>query len=329
MATLQPSSFEEDTGTFTGQSSPDSPATGSPITFAPPSPPSETPTSTLLYPNSTSDGIDGTFGLPEFHPVPIITVAPPSSPLPSNLLHALTEELEATELNGLEDDPTVAALRRQIRREEHQSLTALLTGLTRQYPNFFHVYFDSDYALAGQRGIDQDDHYYQDFLLLHTYFVQRIPGSPWNDHDEYSGSAYVRFYPNPRSDPADRSPPPNDPILSPDPPDNPDPPSPHSQLNTRTLEGQDPSLSPPVEPTYLEVPPTDLSEPSLLFQVDNPPPEPDLSHSCPLHCTSHCIASEMFDDLPGESISFSEMMLHLTSTNHVSLPDGLGEEELL
>ncbi|KIK24670.1 hypothetical protein PISMIDRAFT_10095 [Pisolithus microcarpus 441] len=37
----------------------------------------------------------------------------------------------------------------------------------------------------------------------------------------------------------------------------------------------------------------------------------------------------MFNDLPGESISFSEMMLHLTSTNHVSLPDGLGEEELL
>ncbi|KIK25096.1 hypothetical protein PISMIDRAFT_9870 [Pisolithus microcarpus 441] len=85
MATLQPASFEEDTGTFTDRSSPDSPATGSPITFAPPSPPSETPTSTLLYPNSTLDGIDGTFGLPAFHPVPIITVAPPSSLLLWNL----------------------------------------------------------------------------------------------------------------------------------------------------------------------------------------------------------------------------------------------------
>ncbi|KIK14398.1 hypothetical protein PISMIDRAFT_17307 [Pisolithus microcarpus 441] len=108
--TLQPSSFEEDTGTFTDEESPDSPATGSPITFAPPSPPSETPTSTLLYPNLTPDGIDGAFGLPKFYPVPIITVAPPASPLTLNLLHALTGELEATKLNGLEDDPSVAAL---------------------------------------------------------------------------------------------------------------------------------------------------------------------------------------------------------------------------
>ncbi|KAI5990593.1 hypothetical protein EDD15DRAFT_2369641 [Pisolithus albus] len=179
--------------------------------------------------------------------------------------------------------------------------------------------------------------------------TNRIPGTPWRNRNQFGGSAYVRFYPNPCPDPADQSPPPNDPILSPDPPEAPDnpslhsqtnilsstdegplhPPSSHSQMNIAPAEAPNPPPSPISNTTYLGVPPVDLSKSSLLFQVEDPPPEPQLSNSCPLRCTSHCVASEMFDDLPGQSISYSKMVLHLTLTKYVSLPDGLGEDEVL
>ncbi|KAI6007116.1 hypothetical protein EDD15DRAFT_2358256 [Pisolithus albus] len=345
MATLQPSSFKEDSGTFADEASPETPATGSPITFASPSPPYETPPSTLVPSLADTlfvcpffalavlvaewtydDGIDGAFGLPESHPIPTITVAPPSSPPSSNILRTLADELQAAEPNVLDDDPSVAALRRRIRREESQSLMAILTRFTHRNPNFFRLYFDSDYALAGARGIDQNDHEYQDFILLHTYLVQCLPGASWNDCLNFTGSTYARFYPDPHPDPADRSPLPNDPILSPDPPDEPDlpsshsqwnmwsskadappdnpslhpqsnilssmdegplhPPSPHLQMNIPPAEAPNPPPSPISDTTYLKVPPVDLSKSSLLFQVDDPPPDPDPPISYPNHSST-------------------------------------------
>ncbi|KAI6115668.1 hypothetical protein EDD16DRAFT_1708574 [Pisolithus croceorrhizus] len=139
-------------------------------------------------------------------------------------------------------------------------------------------------------------------------------------------SLYVRFYPHPNPDLPLRNSTLDEPILSPDTPGNPDPPSPSLQPGTVSNGAQASSSLPPVEVTYLEVPPGNSSHPSLLFQVDTPPPDP--LESCPLRCTSHCVASEMFNDPPLGLIPYSEIMLHLTSTAQVSLPEGLSEDEL-
>ncbi|KAI6046927.1 hypothetical protein EDC04DRAFT_2887395 [Pisolithus marmoratus] len=255
----------------------------SPIIFSPAPSPSQTINSTLLYPESTPDGFETAPGFPEVYPIPVAPFLPPSSPAPLQLLQELSQELEAgVETGLLEGEAELDGLHHQIRREEHQSLIALISGLTHQTPHLSSLYFDSGHALAGARGVDGDGHYYQDFLLLHTYLVRPLPGGPAHGYDEFQGSAYVWFYPHPVQDaPQSHGPPPSGPAPSQNLSGNLDPAASSPLVDGVPSPSQDHPASPVqivVQESLSEGPPHS----SLLLQPNTPHPEPELLATGPI-----------------------------------------------
>ncbi|KAI6017022.1 hypothetical protein EDC04DRAFT_2902795 [Pisolithus marmoratus] len=153
-------------------------------------------------------------GFPEVHPVPVAPFPPPSSPSPLELLQELVQEIEAgVETGLLEGSVGLRELHHQIRREEHQSLDSLLSGLADRTPHLSTLHVDSQYGLVGARGLDDE-------------------GPPWYRYDEVEGSAHVWFYPHPIQDaPPPHALTPSDPAPPPAPPADLDPSASSSLLN--------------------------------------------------------------------------------------------------
>ncbi|KIN98916.1 hypothetical protein M404DRAFT_30883 [Pisolithus tinctorius Marx 270] len=294
----------------------------SPTVFSPPPSTSQSPPqsldSVLLYPESPPDGFDVASAFPVFHPIPVQAFPPPTSPFPSEFVNQLTQELQSADSSGLGDNPTLAQIHRQIRREECQSLVSLLTSLAHHTPHLPSLYLDSNHALARERGTDESG----------------VP-APLEHYHELEGSAYVRFYPHllPQASPTQgsASPPPDllsDSVL----------PASHVLPNGITALPQTPSPSSPGPVIIQEKPTNGSHQASLLFCRDTVTPDSEATFS--IFNTSYCssvaptvhdachdsqsvqLGNELCRDpyAPGPSTHHQSVQLSNDLCSHVQLP---------